>query len=174
MTVADLLSHVLLAYVLFTLASWRIRWLTPRWVVVGMGGACIPDLTRVSLVVESHTVERALGVPFTFGHLSTVGGVLIVAGIVAVLFERERWRRVYGLLVVGGTSHLVVDGLRVWADGRASQWLFPLLPSWRPPTPGLYVTSDPTILVLVTAVAVAVFALDRYLRSGDEATASAS
>jgi len=157
---ADLLSHVLVAYVLFTVASWQVEWLGPRWVVVGMGGAIVPDLEKVRLVVDAGLVSQILGVPFTWGHFSTLGGVLLTAGVIALLFEREHRVRVYGLLVAGGLSHLVGDGLRVWADGRASQWLFPLVPGWRPPTPNLYVTSDPLVPVVVVAVAVLVFVVD--------------
>jgi hypothetical protein len=88
-----------------------------------------------------------------------------------LLFERRWWRRVYTLLVIGGGVHIVLDGLRVWADGRASQWLFPFLPSYRPPTPSLYVTSDPRVPALVIAVSLLVFAADRYT-FGDTTTAS--
>jgi len=158
---ADLLSHVLIAYVLFTLVSWRVEWLRPRWVIVGMGGAFIPDLSKVRLLVDSTVIEGLLGVPFTFGYLSSLGGVLLAAGIITLPFDSEHWPRVYGLLVVGGTSHLFVDGLRVWADARASQWLFPVLPAWRPPTPNIYVTSDPIVPLVVISVAIAVFLVDR-------------
>jgi len=169
---ADLLSHVLIAYVLLTVTSWWVESLTPRWVVIGMGGAIIPDLSKVRLLVDPETIERALGVPFTYGHVDTLGGVLVAAGVVTLLFERRHWRRVYGLLVAGGLAHLVVDGLRVWADGRASQWLFPALPGWRPPTPGLYVTSNPMVPVVVLGVAAAVFAVDWRRRTRDESADS--
>lgn len=159
---ADLLSHVLIAFVLLTLVSWRVEWLTRRWVVVGMGGAFIPDLSKAEILVDPAIVEGLLGVPFTVEHLSSLGGVLLAAGVITLLFERDRWLRVYALLVVGGSAHLFVDGLRVWADGRASQWLFPVLPTWRPPTPDLYVTSDPTIPFVVISVSVAVFLVDRH------------
>lgn len=164
---ADLLSHVLIVYVLLTLVSWRLEWLGRRWVVVGMGGAFIPDLSKVRLLVDSAVVEELFGVPFTFQHLSTLGGVVLAAGIITLLFERDCWGRVYGLLVVGGSSHLVVDGLRVWADSRASQWVFPLVPSWRPPTPNLYVSSDPTVPLVVLSVSVAVFLVDRRYAQAD-------
>lgn len=159
---ADLLTHVLAAYVLLTVASWWTNWLDPRWVVVGMGGACIPDLQKFDLLLDADAVGAALGIPFTYSVTSTLGGVLLLAGAITLLFERRWWRRVYGLLVVGGLSHIAFDGLRVWADGSAGQWLFPLFPSYRPPTPSLYVTSDPLVPAVTIAVSLLVFVLDRH------------
>jgi hypothetical protein len=63
--------------------------------------------------------------------------------------------------VTGGLLSLVVDGLRAYADGHASFWLYPIW--WRPPTPSLYVTSDPRVLGVSLAVVTAVFLADRYL-----------
>lgn len=168
---ADLLTHVLVAYVLLTAASWRVDWLAPRWVVIGMGGACIPDLQKIDILLDADTVSAVLGIPFTYSVTSTLGGVALLAGAITLLFDRRWWPRVYSLLVTGGVAHVALDGLRVWADGRASQWLFPLLPSYRPPTPSLYVTSDPTVPALAIAVSLLVFAADWYAFGGTASTA---
>ena len=168
---ADLLATVLAAYVLLTVIGWWVDWLDLRWVVIGMGGACIPDLQKVAILLDADTVSAALGIPFTYSVTSTLGGVLLLAGAITLLFERRWWRRVYTLLVTGGVAHVALDGLRVWADGKASQWLFPFLPSYRPPTPSLYVTSDPRVPALVIAVSLLVFAADRYV-VGESPTAS--
>jgi len=160
---ADLLTHVLAAYILLTVASWRVGWLGPRWVVVGMGGAAIPDLVKVERVVDERVVESVLGLPFQYAPVSSLGGLLVLSGVVAVLFGEAR-RRVYAILVAGGCSALVLDGLRVFVDGRAGFWLYPLW--WRPPTPSLYVTSDPRVTVVAVAVSVAVFAVDSYVDAG--------
>jgi len=155
---ADLLTHVLVAYVAFTVASWAVSWLTERWVVIGMAGAAIPDLVKVDIVLDDRLVESALGVPFSWAPISSLGGVLVIAAGIAVLFAEER-RRVYAFLVSGGLLSLLGDGLRVFADGRADFWLYPLW--WRPPTPSLYVTSDPRVLGLALAVSGIVFSIDR-------------
>jgi hypothetical protein len=168
---ADLLTHVLVAYILLTVASWWVDWLGPRWVVIGMGGACIPDLQKVDILLDADAVSAALGIPFTYSVTSTLGGVLLLSGAITLLFERRWWRRVYTLLLVGGLAHVALDGLRVWADGRASQWLFPVFPSYRPPTPSLYVTSDPLVPVVAIAVSLFVFAVDRRRDVHADATA---
>jgi hypothetical protein len=159
---ADLLTHFLVAFSLFTVASWRVDWLDRRWLVVGTGGAAIPDLVKIELVLDEATIEGVLGLPFAYTPLSTAGGVLLVAGLVTLAFERDRWRRAYGLVTAGGILSLVVDGLRAYADGRASAWLYPVT-NWRPPTPSLYVSSDPTILVVALSLTAVVVAVDRRL-----------
>jgi len=163
---ADLLTHLLVPYVLLTVASWRVDWLDQRWVVVGMGGAAIPDLIKLRIVVDENTVETLLGIPFTYAPLSTLGGVLLLAGIITVTFQRRNWGRVFGLVTFGGLTALLLDGLRVYADGRASAWLYPFA-NWRPPTPSLYVSSDPTVLVVALLAAGVVAVLDRRIRTHD-------
>ncbi|MGB9954481.1 hypothetical protein ACOZ4F_19005 [Haloarcula marismortui] len=160
---ADLLTHLLAPYILLTVMSWRVDWLDQRWVVVGMGGAAIPDVVKVRIVVNEETVGALLGVPFTYMPLSTLGGVLLLAGLITVAFERRYWGRVFGLVTFGGLTSLLLDGLRVYADGRASAWLYPFT-NWRPPTPSLYVSSDPTVLVVALLAAGAVAVLDRRVR----------
>jgi hypothetical protein len=157
---ADLLSHVLVAYVLFTLASWWADSVTRRWVVVAMGGAAVPDLSKVNIVVDTRTVQEATGLPFSYHPFSTLGGVVLVAGVVALLFQREyRWRA-WGYLVAGGATSLLVDALRLSIDGRAGTLLYPLT-WWGPPSPNLYLTSDPRVLAVALVVAVVVFVFDR-------------
>jgi hypothetical protein len=157
---ADLLSHLLVAYALLTVASWRIDWLTRKWIVVGTGGASIPDLVKIDILLDADAVEATLGVPFAYEPLSSLGGVLVVAGLITLAFDRSEWRRAYPLVVCGGLSSLLGDGLRAYADGHAVAYLYPFT-NWRPPTPSLYVSSDPRVLVVAIVVAVAVFALDR-------------
>ena len=156
---ADLLTHVLAAYVLLTVAGWRVGWLEPRWVVVGMGGAAIPDLVKVERLVDEGVVQSALGVPFEYDPVSSLAGVLVIAGVITLFFGHAR-RRVYALLVTGGALSLALDGLRVYVDGSADFWLYPLW--WRPPTPSLYVTADARVVVVAMAVSIGVFVVDRY------------
>ena len=163
---ADLLTHLLVPYVLLTVASWRVDWIDQRWVVVGMGGAAIPDLVKTEIVLHEGTVEALLGVPFSYDPLSSLGGVLLVAGIITLAFEKQHWQRVFGLVTFGGLTSLLLDGLRVYADGRASAYLYPVT-NWRPPTLSLYVSSDPRILVIVLAIAGVVALVDRRQRADD-------
>jgi len=160
---ADLLTHILIPYIILTIASWRFEQLTGRWIVIGMAGAAIPDLVKFQILVEDTVIESLLGLPFEYAPISSLGGVLLIAGAIAVYFEHHR-KRVYSLLVFGGLTALVLDGLRVFADGHSGFWLYPF--TWfRPPTPSLYVTSDIRVLIAALVVSAGIFSLDRWHRS---------
>jgi len=159
---ADLLSHLLIAYGLLTVASWRLDWLARRWILVGVGGAAVPDLVKVDLLLDEDVVARSVGLPFEWEPLTTVGGIAVIAGLITLAFARRHWARAYILVLAGGFSSLLFDGLRVFADGRAGAWLYPFT-NWRPPPPRLYVSSDPRVLVVAVAVATVVTVVDRRL-----------
>lgn len=160
---ADLLTHVLVPFVLLTPLSWRLSWLSDRWIVLAMAGAAIPDLVKVGIVLDSGVVESLLGIPFSYAPISTLGGVLVIAAAIAVCFG-EHARRAYAYILLGALTSLVLDGLRVFADGYANFWLYPFV-WWRPPTPSLYVTSNPRVTVVAVAAAAAVLFADRYRSS---------
>jgi len=161
---ADLLSHVLFAFAALTVAGWAVEWLGPRWVAVGMAGAILPDLDEVGSLVDGYALGEVLGVPFEWGAIHTLGGVLFLAAAAALLFQDGRRRRAFALLVAGGISHLAVDGLKVWADGASGVSLYPFS-WWRTPTPGLYASADRRVVVLAVAVAGTVWLLDWSLRN---------
>ena len=155
----ELLSHVLLAYIIFTVVSWRVEWLTQRWVAVGMIGSLLPDLNRIGLFVTDTAIEATLEVPFGIGAIHTLGGVVLFAAVGSLVIA-DHLKTTFGLLLAGGLSHLIVDSLKVWVDGAASAWLYPV--SWyRPPTPGLYVSSDTRVLAVVGIAAVGVAFINR-------------
>ena len=161
---AELLSHVLAAYVLFTALGWAIEWLEPRWVVVGMVGALLPDLNRIGMVLDEFAIEQVLGVPFSWGAIHTLAGVLLLSAAGALLFGTARARRRgFVLLVAGGVSHLAIDAVKRWADGANGAYLYPLT-WWRNPTPGWYVSAERWVLVVAIACALVVFLLDHRAR----------
>lgn len=158
---ADLLTHVLVPYVVLTIASWRVGWLDRSWVVVAMAGAIIPDLVKLSLLVDASTIGSLLGVSFTYQAVSSLGGVVLLAAAGTLAFQRRLWPRVFGLLVFGGFTALLLDGMRKFATGTANPWLYPFLYD-RIPTPNLYVTADTVVPLVAVTVAIGVFALDQY------------
>ena len=164
----DLLAHALLAYAVGTVLSWRLDWLSPAYVTVVMAGAFVPDLAKADLAVESTTVEALLGVPFDWFALHTAGGVALSVLVgVAVVADGER-RRVLGLLALGALSHLLADGLLLKPSGRSYAILWPLT-RYHPPTPGLYLSTQPGPTVVAAAVALVVWAATRRRRSGGSA-----
>ena len=159
---ADLLTQILVLYVVLTVTSWQIDWVTKRWVVIGMAGSAIPDLAKIGLIVENELIESVVGIPFSYAPISTFGGVLVIAAAITVFFAHEQLK-IYGSLVFGGVVALITDGLRVFADGHAGPWLYPFT-WWRPPTPSLYVTSDVRILIIALLVSAIVFEIDHWDR----------
>jgi hypothetical protein len=162
---ADLLTHVLVAYAILTVASWRIAWLDDRWVAVAVVGSVLPDLNRIDLLLPDETVTAVTGVPFDWGGIHTLGGVLLMAGLGALLFDREcGYVRPFALLCAGALSHVVVDIPQRYADGETltNLYFFPFS-SWRVTTPGWYVTADRWVVVVAFGIALAVFIVDRRL-----------
>lgn len=158
---AELLTHVLVAYACFTVASWRLEWLTSRWIAVGLVGALLPDLNRLGLVIPEPAIEAAIGLPFDFGALHTLGGALVLAALGACFF-RTGQHRAFGLLFAGALTHLLLDALKVYADGAASMWLYPF--SWyRHPSPNLYVSADPLVLIIAILGSVGIWYVDRTI-----------
>lgn len=86
---ADLLSHVFVAYAVLTVLSWWVAWIARRWVVVGMCGAAIPDLVKIGLVVDDSVVWAMFGVPFSWVPLGSLWGLVLIGSAVALLFRHD-------------------------------------------------------------------------------------
>jgi len=163
---AEWLTHILLAYALFTVVGWYVEWLDEKWVAVGVVGSILPDLSRLDLLISDDFVSALLGIPFSWDGLHTLGGVVVLSAIGAVLFAtRQQQYRAFLLLFAGALSHLVVDLPQAYADGLmiTNLYLFPL-PPWRFSTPGWYVSADRWVVVVSFAVALPVFLVDYYRR----------
>lgn len=158
----DLLAHALLAYTIGLLLSWRYGWITAQYRTVCMAGAFIPDLSKVELLVPDEWVEQVLGVPFEWFGLHTGGAVLlsILVGV-TVVSEPER-KRVFALLAVGAGSHLVADGFLRTVTGYSYPIFWPIT-RYQPPTPGLYLSTDPTPTIIAILLALAAWVMTRYV-----------
>lgn len=138
----DLLAHALIAYAVCTALAWRYDWLSPAYVTVGMVGVFIPDLTKIGLVIPDAAVEHALGLPFSWSGIHTAGGAVVGVAIGAVLVPEGERRRVAALLALGAATHLLADALLLKPTGHSYAVLWPLT-RWHPPTPGLYLSTQP-------------------------------
>ena len=157
----DLLAHALIAYGVCTVLSWRYGWIGPAYVTAGMAGAFVPDLAKGEILVHSFTVADVLGVPFDWFALHTAGGVLVSILIgVALVADGER-RRVALLLGLGALTHLVADALLRSASGRSYPLLWPLT-EYAPPTPGLYLSTEPGPTIAAAAFALVAWGVDRW------------
>jgi hypothetical protein len=161
---AEWVTHVLFAYVLFTVMSWFTGWIDQRWIAVAMIGSILPDLNRIELIASDELLTYLVGAPFAWWGIHTVGGVILLSGIGAFLFGTgsQRWRAFLSLLG-GALSHIVIDLPQRYADGYmiSSSYAFPV-PFPRLTTPGLYVSSDRWVVLVAICVAFVVFVSDRY------------
>ena len=171
----DLLAHALAAYALGTALSWRYDWLSPAFVTVVMAGAFVPDLTKVGLVVHESVVVAAIGRPFSWAPLHYLGGVAlsVLVGVLLIAPGGRRRARVLALLSLGAASHLFLDALLQTASGRAFMVFWPLT-TWRPPTPGLYLSTEPWPTLFFGVLALVVWYVDRQRRQGAAAGAEAA
>ncbi|WP_082220735.1 metal-dependent hydrolase [Haloferax gibbonsii] len=158
----DLLAHTLLAYTIATVLSWRIGWLSRSHVTVVMAGAFIPDLAKVELLIPSQQVESLFGVPFDWFGLHTTGGVLCSVLIGVLLVSEAERRRVFGLLALGASSHLVADALLLKPSGLSYPILWPMMRVY-PPTPGLYLSTDVWPAVTLGVLAFGVGIANRWI-----------
>ena len=155
----DLLTHALVAYTIAILLSWRYRWIGRPYVTVCMAGAFVPDLAKIGLVVPAWRVSRALAVPFSWSGIHTAGGALVVVGIGAVVFVNRR-REAALMLGIGALSHLIADAFLLTVTGRSYPILWPLS-GYSPPTPGLYLSTEPWPTMAAVLIAIIVLTTDR-------------
>jgi uncharacterized protein (TIGR03382 family) len=162
----DMLAHALVGYVLGRVLSWRHDRLGTPHVTAVMVGTFVPDMVKVKLVADPVVASGALGLPFSWSPLHTAGGVLlsILVGALVAL-PRER-RRVLGLLAVGAGSHLFLDALLRTPTGRSYAVLWPLT-RYRPPTPGLSLSTEPWPAAVAGVAAAAVWLVHRRRAAGD-------
>jgi len=168
---SEWLTHVFIAYAGFTVFSWKLNWLTDRWIAVGVIGSILPDLSRLSLVVSPDIVEYLVGMNFTWAGIHTLIGVMLLSAIGALCFaDSEDQYRAFVSLLGGSVSHLIVDLPQRYADGQMvlDSYLSPI-PVLRPPTPGWYVTPDRWVVGVAFVIALLVFGINRY-RDGTRAT----
>lgn len=150
---ADLLTHVLTAYVLATLLSLRDDRLTPAMVTAAMVGGLVPDLNRIGLLVPASWVETTLGVPFAWDALLTVGGVAVVVALGPFLVPRRVRSVTAAMLSLGALSHFALDYLLLFPSGYTHPYLWPVTAAGLP-GPGLYLSSDRWPAAVAVAVAV--------------------
>lgn len=152
---ADLLTHVLTAYVLASLLAIRDDRLTPATVTAAMVGGMIPDLNRIGLLVPAPTVEATLGIPFAWNAFSTVGGVAVVVAVLTLLVPRRLRPATVAMLSLGAGSHFLLDGLLRFPSGYTHPYLWPLTAAGLQ-GPGLYVSSDrwPAVVAIASAALV--------------------
>jgi len=162
MAMPDLPTHALIADTCASLLSVRYRWLDPQYMAVTMAGAFVPDLVKLKLLASSGRVEAVLGVPFDWFVLRTAGGVAVALLVGVMLAVRRERHRVAGLLAVGTATHLATDALLRTPSDRSFDVFWPVT-RYNPPTPGLYLSTQPEPTVVAALATLAACALTKSL-----------
>lgn len=156
----DLLAHALVAYTAALMLSWRLKWITPAYTTVAMAGAFIPDLTKIRLLIPSSHIEHVLGIPFDWFAIHTTGGSIVAILIGMTIVAPQERKRVGLLLGLGAATHLIADALLFTATGRSYAIFWPLT-RYHPPTPGLYLSTQPQPTIIAAAAALTVWLATR-------------
>ena len=164
---AELFTHVLVGFILATVASWRWEWITTPMVTVAMVGAALPDLKRVDLVVPVETVEAVVGLSFSWTPLHRVGGTAVLIAVGAFLVPKRLRRGVALLLVIGATSHYLLDFALYTPSGWSNTMLWPLWDALVP-VGGVYLSSDQWPVVVTAVIAGGVWIIDQKLDSSSD------
>lgn len=156
----DLMAHVLLAYSVGMILSWRYQWVDSRYLTVMMVGALVPDLAKADILLDSDLLGYAIGIAFDWFALHTLGGVLLSILIGCLLVVRTERKRVFLLLSIGASSHLLTDALLITPSGLAYPIFWPIAYN-QPPSAGLYLSTDVWPAVVAGLLAIAVTAISR-------------
>ncbi|RQG89232.1 metal-dependent hydrolase [Natrarchaeobius halalkaliphilus] len=148
----DLLTHVLVGYIIGTIVVLRCEWAGSPHVTMVMIGALVPDFKKINLLVSDATVSDLLGIPWGWMAIHTVGGSVVIILLGSMLVAPGHRRRVIALLAIGATSHLFLDLLVITWSGEAFPVLWPVT-EYRPPSGGLFRSSDrwPALATLTAA-----------------------
>lgn len=158
----DWLTHVLVIYILLKPIDMWSKYLRPADVSIGMVGGLIPDLAKVELAISSDVVETLLGLPFSWFGIAWFWGVLLTAGLLSLLIASQYRLRAYGLLILGGAIHILLDSMIITPGPTSST---PLKPITYFITPELYLSSNIWASVLAAIGALVIFTLSRRIRS---------
>lgn len=163
----DLLAHALFAYAAATVARRHVDWLGPPFVTLTMVGAMVPDLSKAYLVVDDDPIEAVIGGPIEWLALHTGGGIVLSVVIGVALVATHHRRRAAFTLGGGALSHVVLDLFLRTASGTAPYAIFWPVTAYRPPTPGVYLSTQSWPTVVAATLAAAAWVLDGRREEGD-------
>lgn len=159
-TVTDVLTHVLVGYVIGTLLSIRYERVRRAHVTLVMVGALSPDFTKIDLFFPDEFVSYLLGIPFSWAPLHVLGGTIVVVLFGSLLLAPEYRRDAIVLVAIGAASHHVLDLGLMTSTGYSYAAFWPLT-EYRPPSGGLYLSTDRWPALVSGLCAVLVWAAER-------------
>lgn len=161
---ADVLTHVLVGYVVGVCLALRYDWVKTHHVTLVMIGALSPDFVKLNLLVADEVVATLLGLPFSWSPLHTLGGTVLVILLGSLLLAPEHRNRAIVLLAIGAASHHALDVALLTVTGHSYAVFWPLT-AYRPPSGGLYLSSDRLPALVAGLAATAAWLVRRRLDS---------
>jgi len=165
----DLLAHALFAYAVATVAGLRVDWMAPPFVTLTIVGAMIPDLSKAYLVVDDEPIEAVVGGTIEWLALHTGGGIVLSVAIGVTLVATHHRRRATITLGSGALSHVVLDLFLRTATGTAPYSIFWPVTTYRPPTLGVYLSTQSWPTAVAAILAAIAWVLERRAESGRNA-----
>lgn len=152
---ADLLTHALVAFSIGTALSWKFKRITPQFITIMMIGSVLPDLNRIELLLDPAAIQNTLDIPFSWQPFHTLGGVLLIIGILTLLVSKKNSELIFSLLCIGAFTHFLLDIFLLNASGTTFIIFFPIT-TFRPEMQGFYLSTDvwPAIVAAYTAIIV--------------------
>lgn len=160
----DLLSHILIVYILYKPTDWFFSWFSDRALGVVMIGAMLPDLAKIRLVLPTEPIDQMLGQKLILNGIHRLGPTTVLACIGAMLFKQGKRRQAFTWLMAGAGLHLALDLTVKRAGGVAPPYLYPLT-WWEPPALNLLQSSDTWPYVITSLIAISIWFVDRRVMS---------
>ena len=156
----DWVTHILVAWMLCTILSFKYKQINPAYTVVCMVGALIPDIYKIVIplgLVGIHAENFFM--PF---HLPA--GSLIIASIFTLFFKDHK-KLVLSLLVLGVATHYALDLLIINLNGGIyllfpfswSYWQFDIIPD-----------DDLNITILAIGLTLVVYVITSWVRKRND------
>lgn len=162
---ADLLTHVLVAYTIGILLSVKYTWINSSMVTAMMVGSAIPDLTRVGLIVQPSRIED-MGIPFAFSPIHTLAGSFVIVLILACFVDSRYFKPVVIVLTLGMLSHHILDLFLMNVSGYSYAIFWPAT-IYQPPAFGPYMSTDMWPAVIALLAATLAFMVKKHLTTSD-------
>lgn len=152
----DWITHLLAAWMICTILSFKYKQINPAYTVVCMVGALIPDTFKIVIPLGIMGIHAEnFFMPF---HLPM--GSFIIA-LIFTLFFKERKKLVLSLLLLGVATHYALDLLLINLNGGMAL-LFPF--SWDTWALNVIPDDDYHITILAMGLAVVVYFVSSWFK----------
>ncbi|WGI17682.1 metal-dependent hydrolase [Methanonatronarchaeum sp. AMET-Sl] len=151
---ADLLTHVLIIYIILKIMSMKTNYIKKEHIPIGMIGAILPDLSRIQHIIPPEHIQQLLGTPYSWWGLHTLIGTTITALLITYLFDKKHRKKIFTLLIIGAISHLILDYYLLKPTPSQYWGFYPLIIDR--PTNMLYLSTDITPAIITTTTAITI------------------